>query len=373
MTEVHPLRVLIKALILFAIVNAVFAWQEPAVGKLSIYNWLVPGRLRVPYEREVEYYPIAHTIPVFEDMDAMYQSHVISQPKSKDEFRVALIGDSSAWGIHLHPEDMLASQLTALNLTACDGRRIVFYNTAFPLPYVAKDLLIMDKLSEYEPDMFVWMITLDAFRNRTIYTNFFLEPHAERVLTLKQEYQLNNLDTKKIKPPTFWQKTIVGQRSRLKRILILQMQGIAWSATNIDHYYNAWEPVSNDQSDSLQFFDAYEPGQLELSKLLFDVLGAGYELADKTPLLVVNEPIFIASGKNSDIRYDEFYPRWAYDAYVNYLKDWMSTRHHDYLELWNALPPSEFTDTLFHRTPTGEKMLASMIAPKLLNMICTGK
>jgi hypothetical protein len=369
MNEVHPLRVLIKALVLFALANFVFAWTEPAVGKLSIYNWLVPGRLRVPYEREVEYYPIAHTIPVFEDMDAMYQSHIISQPKPVDEFRVALVGDSSTWGIKLRPEDMLASQLTALNLTTCDGKRIVVYNAAFPLPYVAKDLLLMDKLREYDTDMFIWMITLDAFRNRTIYSSFFLEPHADRVLALKQEYQLNNLDTKNLEQTTFWQKTIVGQRSRLKKIITLQMYGLAWSATNIDQYYNAWQPVSDDQSDSL-LFDVSGPGQLDFNKQLFDVLGAGYKIADKTPLLVVNEPIFIASGKNSDIRYDDFYPRWAYDAYVKYLKDWMHTHHHDYLELWNVLPPSEFTDTLFHRTPAGERMLADTIAPMLLKIAC---
>lgn len=370
MNKVHPLRVLIKALILFALANIVFAWTEPAVGKLSIYNGLVPGRPRVPYEREAEYYPIAHTIPVFEDMDAMYQAHVISQPKRADEFRVALVGDSSAWGFELHPQDTLASQLTSLDLTACDGRRIVIYNAAFPLPYVAKDLLIMDKLRDYDTDMFIWMITLDAFRNRSIFSDYFLEPYADRVLALKQEYQLDNLDTKKVNPPTLWEKTIVGQRSRLKKIILLQMHALAWGATNMDYFYRQWKPLSNDQSDSLQFFDVQEPGQLDLDKQLFDILDAGYKLADKTPLLVVNEPIFIATGKNSDIRYDEFYPRWAYDAYVSYLAKWMASRDRDYLELWNALPPSEFTDTPFHRTPNGEKIIADKIAPMLLKMAC---
>jgi len=369
MNEVSALRVVVKALIFFVLANLAFALWRPAVGKFSIYNSLAPGRLRVPYEREVEYYPISHTIPVFEDMDAMFRSHVISQAKPAGEFRVALVGDSSAWAFELHPQDTLASQLTALGLKTCDGRRIVVYNSAFPLPYVAKDLLIMDKVREYDTDMFLWLITLDAFRNRSIFTNYFLDPYAERVLELKQDYRLENLDVKKLETHGFWDGTIVGQRSRLKKIILLQLHGIPWGATGLDYYYRDWQPLSNDQADSLQF-DVYQPGELDPDALLFDVLGAGYDLAGETPLLVVNEPIFIASGENSDIRYNEFYPRWAYDDYVSYLADWMSARHREYLDLWNALPPAEFTDTPFHRTAAGEKLLAEKIAPMLLQMAC---
>lgn len=73
--EVRPVAVLIKGLVLYALANVLFAYFNPPVGKLSIYNWLIPGRERVPYEREVEYYDISHTVPIYEDMDAMYQYH----------------------------------------------------------------------------------------------------------------------------------------------------------------------------------------------------------------------------------------------------------------------------------------------------------
>src|SRR5688572_28918442 len=120
--------------------NLAFAYFDASIGKLSIYNWLVPGRARVPYEREVEYYPASHTVPVYEDMEAMYRSHALSRPKRADEFRVILLGDSSAWGFELHPQETLAGQLNALRLTTCDGRQIVVYNAAYPLPYAMKDL-----------------------------------------------------------------------------------------------------------------------------------------------------------------------------------------------------------------------------------------
>lgn len=236
MNQVNPWRVFAKAVVLYVIANLVFAAFNPPVGKLSIYNGLVPGRERVPYEREVEYYPVSHTIPVYEDMDAMYQSHILSRPKAEDEFRVMLLGNSSV-GFELHPEDTLVGQLNALHLTTCDGKNITVYNAAFPLPYVMKDLLIMDKVREYEPDLYLWTITLDAFRNRSIFTNFFLNPYADKVLELKDQYEINNLDIEDLSAPTFWDKTIIGQRSHLKKILTLQLHGFGWDATGLNYIY----------------------------------------------------------------------------------------------------------------------------------------
>ncbi|MCZ7670394.1 MAG: hypothetical protein M5U34_26160 [Chloroflexi bacterium] len=38
-------------------------------------------------------------------------------------------------------------------------------------------------------------------------------------------------------------------------------------------------------------------------------------MAGDVPVLLINEPMFISSGRNSDLRYNAFYPRWAYDQY----------------------------------------------------------
>ncbi|MBL8079179.1 MAG: hypothetical protein JNM55_14535 [Anaerolineales bacterium] len=370
MNEVRPGAVLIKGLVLFALANVAFAYFNPPVGKLSIYNWLIPGRERVPYEREVEYYDISHTVPIYEDMDAMYRSTILSRPKGENEFRIFLIGDSSAWGFQLRPEETLVGQLNTLNLKTCDGKQIVVYNAAFPLPYVMKDLLIMDKVREYDPDMFLWTITLDGFRNRTIFTDYFLDPYSTRVRELVGEYQLANLDIDKLAAQTFWDRTMIGQRSRLKKMFLLQLHGLGWSATNLDYYYQGYLPLSQDQSEDELFFGSSEGG-LGLDNSLFDVLEAGYRLAGNLPVLAVNEPIFIASGENSDIRYNEFYPRWAYDEYQAYLENWMSANHHEYIDAWDFLPSSEFTDTPFHRSPAGETAFAEYLAPQILNLSCT--
>lgn len=369
MSAARPARVLVKALLLYGLANLALAHFDLPLGTLTIYNWLAPGRERVPYERETSYYLAAHTIPIYEDMDAMYASHILSRPKRADEYRVILLGDSSTWGFELHPNETLAGQLNDMKLTSCDGRRIVAYNGAFPLPYVMKDLLIMDKLRAYQPDMFIWAISLDALRNRTVYTNFFLDPYAPRVRELVARYDLRSLDLSQLTAPTFWGRSIIGARSRLKKLVYLQLHAAGWAASGLDYEFNSYPPLSNDQTNSL-LFDQYTPQGLDLNTMLFDVLQAGYNVSGRAPLLIVNEPIFIATGKNSDIRYNSFYPRWAYDEYLGYLDAFMRERDDAYIDAWDALPQSEFTSTPFHRTSRGEQILAQRIAPSLIDLSC---
>src|SRR6476659_6539141 len=81
------LRFVIKALVLFVLANLVFAVSNPmpALGHLSVYNWLVPGRDRLPYWESNESYNLG-----IYSLEAMFSSHKISQPKRSDEYRVVV-------------------------------------------------------------------------------------------------------------------------------------------------------------------------------------------------------------------------------------------------------------------------------------------
>jgi len=76
----------------------------------------------------------------------------------------------------------------------------------------------------------------------------------------------------------------------------------------------------------------------------------------------VNEPILISRGENSDIRYNFFYPRWAYDDYRQALQAKAIANGWNYLDLWDLVPESEFTNSAIHLTPAGEQLLAERIA-----------
>jgi hypothetical protein len=77
---------------------------------------------------------------------------------------------------------------------------------------------------------------------------------------------------------------------------------------------------------------------------------------------LVNEPILISNGLNSDIRYNFFYPRWAYDEYRQTLAEHAAARHWRYLDLWDLVSPDQFTNSAIHLTPAAESLLTNRIA-----------
>jgi len=358
----QALRVVIKALILFVLVNILFAWVYPlpALGHLSIYNRLIPGRIRLPYGDNPA---TAYNISLY-NLDAMFSAHEIDKgPKPLDEYRVLLIGDSSTWGYLLKPEQTLSAQINASNLTTLDGRQVAAYNLGYPVMSLMKDLVILHRALQYQPDLIIWLVTLESFPVDKQLFPPLLQNNPETVNTLIREQQLN-LDSTDSELPSrkFYQQTIVGARRELANWLRLQLYGLLWAATGIDQdipdqYTLRLEDLSADDS-----FHNLTPPHLQASDLALDVLQAGINLAGDTPVVVINEPMFISQGENSNIRYNFYYPRWAYDDYRNLLKEASASGGWQYLDLWDIVPPGEFTNTAVHMTANGTTILADRVS-----------
>ena len=94
----------------------------------------------------------------------------------------------------------------------------------------------------------------------------------------------------------------------------LSLIHISWAATGIDQAIPADIPLRQSDLDADEsWLDIAGPRPLTDDDLTFDVLRAGVARAGGVPVVVINEPIFISDGANSDVRYNSFYPRWAYD------------------------------------------------------------
>ena len=372
--DVHPLRVLLKAIFLFALLNVVFALFNPPVGKLTLYNHIIPGRLRFPYEQEPAFYFIGYNAPIYEDYDAMFGAHVISQPKAADEFRLILLGDSATWGVSVQANEMLSEQINRLHVKTCNGRSVRAYNLSYPFSSLTRDLLVLDKAMEYEPDMVFWLITLSTLEAKTVETQF-IAPHWERYLRLANTYQLRSAHfSEPIREPSLWEKTMVGQRKRLKNIAFAQALGFLWAATGIDNHEGLepeGPPPGTDVGNNLDY-EGRLPGESSATSesLMMEVLSAGYHVAGDVPVIVINQPIFVTKGENHAVRYNEFYPRWVFDDYRQFMFGWMKQRNYKWLDYWNAVPPEEFADQSFHRAPTGEKRFAELLAPEIKKLVC---
>ncbi len=364
MHQINPRRLAFKAFLLFGLVNLLFAiWRLP-VGQASLYNLVFPGRTRFPFGEGVSESNIT-----VDDLDVMFRSHVVSAAKQKDEFRVIILGDSSVWGVFLRADQTLSAQLNADNLT-CAGKDLRFYNLGYPHPSVLQDFLILDRALQYKPDMIIWMTTLNSVRQRPL--NTFLVDNIDQISALDRRYNMRTeYDGAAPSQDTFLDRTIIGQRSQLARLFLLQSLGAIWSATGLDMNPDmTYQQLSNDLNDSIGLDqDVTQPEDLS-PLLMMDYFKNASQLDGDTPTLIVNEPIFIGTGENSQIRYNRMYPRWAYDQYRGLLAKEASVDGWHYLDLWNSIPADKFTDTPLHLNPDGENLLAGILEPSIRQLAC---
>jgi hypothetical protein len=361
-------NVVIKALFLFLCVNLVFAASRPmaGLGQISAYNLLFPGRPRLPYGDHPER---AYNLSLF-NLEAMFASHELAaSPRSQDEYRVILIGDSSTWGFLLENSATLSSYLNAAGLTLPDGRRVHVYNLGYPVMSLTKDLLILSYAMQYQPDLIIWPLTLESFPyDKQLYPPL-LQNNPDPVQALIENHHLKlNPDDPAFVHRTFWQRTLFGQRRQLADLLRFQLYGILWAATGIDQDIPVNYTPRMEDLPAENTFHNLPPPHLKETDLAFDILQAGRQIAGKTPILFVNEPMFISQGKNSDIRYNFYYPRWAYDDYRQWMAEKSLQNGWYYRDLWNLIPASEFTNSAVHLTPAGSRQFADALAQEILKI-----
>ena len=358
-------RIVLKALLLFTLLNAAFAAARPleALGRLSLYNGLLPGRARLPYgEVPADDYNLT-----LNNLPAMFAAHELARPKAADEFRVLLIGDSGTWGWFLRHEATLAGQLNDLGLRAADGRRVVVYNLGYPVLSLTKDLLLLDTALSDDADLILWPVTLHSLARGRQFDHPLLQQNADHVRDLIARYNLalDPFDSRLV-VRTRLDETLVARRRDLADLLRLQALALAWAATGIDQAIPADIPLRQSDLDADEsWLDIAGPRPLTDDDLTFDVLRAGVARAGGVPVVVINEPIFISDGANSNVRYNSFYPRWAYDQYRERLARAAAAEGWRYVDLWDAIPPDEFTDTPVHLTPAGARLLAEKLVKEV--------
>jgi hypothetical protein len=363
-------NVLVKAVILFIVLNLIFAIVYPVniLGSISLYNHIIPGRMRLPFgENPNQSFNLS-----FYNVDAMMASHAITGANESSEIlRIAILGDSSVWGILLKQSETLAGALNEMNLE-CEGVPLEFYNLGYPTLSLLKDLMILDEVLPYDVDMVIWLVTLESFPLERQAEPPIVKNNPSRVRSLLNRYNLTtSISPDGIQDPALLEKTLVGQRRQLADLVRHQAFGVLWAATGIDQAYPAdYTPAQIDLAADASFHGR-NPPVLDSSHLAFEVLFAGIEAAGDRPVLIVNEPILISQGENSQIRYNFYYPRWAYDEYRELLSREADQANWNLIDVWNLIPPEEFTNSAIHLSAAGEKILAEKIVETSLDTLCS--
>jgi hypothetical protein len=362
------LNIILKGLTLFLILDLALAGVSPTIpGKISLYNRLFLGRPRFPFGENPSQ---SYNLSLF-NLDAMFASHIIAAgPKPTNEYRILVVGDSSTWGTLLRPEQTLAGLMDEERIILC-GKKVRVYNLGYPTISLTKDLMVLDYAMRYQPDLIIWPMTLEAFPIDKQLTSPIVGNNATKIDYLATRYNLSfNRNDPAFIRPTFWDRTLIGDRRALADLFRLQVYGVLWSATGIDQTYPLdYEHAQTDFSTDTAFHNLLPP-TLYQGDLAFDVLEAGMQAAGKTPVLLVNEPMLISSGKNSDLHYNFFYPRWAYDQWRQMMTQKASEQRWNYLDLWNIVPADQFTNSAIHLTPEGEKLMAGRVEKTILEQTC---
>jgi hypothetical protein len=358
-------RVAVKALALFLVFNLVFA-ALPAggLGRLSLHNWLLPGRERFPFGEDPSR---AYNFSLY-NVEAMFGAHSVATAPS-GELRVFVLGDSSVWGTLLRPQETLSGQLNAAGLT-CDGRPLRFYNLGYPTLSLAKDLMLLDEAMQYQPDLVLWLVTLESFPVLRQLDSPIAANNPMRMQALEAAYGLE-FGASALAHPDFWERTIVGQRRALADLARLQLYGVMWAGSGIDqHYPDRYTPAQRDLADEVGYYGFSPEQRMQASDLGFQLLAAGQQLLGDVPLLLINEPILVSRGENSDIRYNFYYPRWAFDDYREMLGAYAAEAGITYLDKWDLVDQTLFTNSAIHLDPAGVRQLADALAEHVLSEVC---
>ena len=236
---------------------------------------------------------------------------------------------------------------------------------------LVKDLMILEKALTYDPDLILWPVTLQSFPDSIQIETPLVANNPQRAIPLIDESNLPLQDNyTAFNQPTYWDQTLIGRRRSLFDTLQLQFYGMMWAATGIDQTYPSnYTPAQRDFEADDTAFAGWDSVTLPTDQLLTAALTAGTALAVNVPVLIVNEPILISTGANSDIRYNFFYPRWAYDQYRALMTNLATNADWTYVDLWDVVPEAEFTNSAVHVTPAGSQVFYDALKPILQQLI----
>lgn len=364
-------NVAVKATLLFVALNALYIALQPLpfLSRITFYSITVPGRERLPYSRDPadDYSVSVHRI------EGMFAAHVIQEPKVDDEFRVLFLGDSGVWGWLLEPDETLAACFNTQDHRMPDGRRMVAYNLGYPVQSTLKDVIILEEGLKHDADAIIWVFTMQSTFGHEQLRHPVTTNNPDRSLALIDRYDIDIDTSVLMEDESLLDRSMIGERRELADLLRHQLYGAAWFITGIDHT----NPVFFEARPNNLFANEVIPGNEQILPetgleqwLEFDVLDIGQAMADEEgiPILYINSPMYEADGIASDLRYNDYYPRWAYDDYLVRIAEKAEAEGWNYWDAWRVIPNDQFTDTPFHYTPAANCDFANLIAPRIIEM-----
>ncbi len=224
---------------------------------------------------------------------------------------------------------------------------------------------ILDAALRYQPDLVIWFVTAMSFRNilESGQDNTFLEINRTRLKRLTDEYGLQDWFDARMPPEPWWRPWIAIQNPDAASVwfnaLFYPFSVPSWGQTT--------RRLGSEPIPAKPRYASDHPAFKPMPGETWQFVLVGRSLAERVgaKLLLVNEPILVGSGPNSDVNYNLLYERALYDNYHQALAAFAG--HHTlwYLDLWNTIPRPSFTDTAFHLDEAGWARVAELLAVEI--------
>jgi hypothetical protein len=352
------LRIFAKAIAIIVILNFAFILTgiDP-VAAITRFNtwWLVGhGRLRLAYPSDFE----NGQIPI----ESLLAAHALAYtPKAADEYRVIVLGSSGIMGWGLEDAETFVGQLNA-RAVWINNKRLVAYNLAYPYPHAARDAIILDAAMQYKPDLVIWIITAASLNNSTKATDenaVFYVINRDRLERLTSNFGLLAWFDARWPAKPAWQNWIALREQDMLPV---------WLKTLL---YPFFEPdvrktdrrIGDDPIPAKARIATGHEGFTPMPNDTWQFLLLGQDIVNRAgaKLLLVNEPMVIGSGENSNVNYNLSYERALYDSYRDILRDFTAQHNFLYADLWDLIGSQYFTDTPLHADRQGYSILVDGI------------
>ena len=294
-------------------------------------------------------------------LDPLLDAHQRGRPKSADEFRVAVLGDSGSFDLFSPARDAIPGRMSALQ-TPIRGRRVRAYNLSYQTPNPLKDLVIEEHALRRQPDAIVWFVTLydlasDApppFRENV---HLLLRVNRDDLRALADRFSISTWETRQLfaAPDRVWKKSIFFAGERYRDFSCCSRAVDAITRGSERHVPSA--PAGSARSSSgtaLSRRDAADPA---MPNARWVPLAAGsFAAARSVPILVVND-----RSSARPARAQSRYTRSMDDAFTTGMLDtarYCAERGIALLDLWDFLRPEEFGDTPQHYLPAANARIA---------------
>ena len=102
-----------------------------------------------------------------------------------------------SWEIHQfgdsckHLKTHLPGCLKKTLNSECAGKNVEVFNLGYPSLSVLKDLMILDKVKAFDPDLIIWFVTLESFPKNDLLTTPLVKNNPLELNRIIEKYDLD--------------------------------------------------------------------------------------------------------------------------------------------------------------------------------------